>query len=187
METIFKHHFDKNNHPHNTLKKAEYDQCTFTGCTLNSIAGSRFIDCTFEACNLSLCDVTGTSLQGVHFNNCTMPGLRIDTCDAFGFSVHLHHCQLTNSVFYDRKISKTKFHHCQLMECDFTDADLSQAVFDDCDLAGAIFDNTNLEKADLRGARNYSIDPTRNKVKKAHFSLPYVVGLLDKFQIHIDK
>jgi hypothetical protein len=37
------------------------------------------------------------------------------------------------------------------------------------------------------GAINYAVDPTRNKVKKARFSLPEVVGLLQAFGVVVDQ
>ena len=43
-----------------------------------------------------------------------------------------------------------------------------------------------LEKADFRTAFNYSIDPENNRMKKAKFSPPEVVGLLNKYDIEID-
>jgi hypothetical protein len=49
----------------------------------------------------------------------------------------------------------------------------------------SIFENTLLEKADLRTAFNYSIDPEMNRVKKAKFSIAGVTGLLDKYDIEI--
>ena len=58
-------------------------------------------------------------------------------------------------------------------------------MFDECDLSRAAFDNTIMEKADFRTSYNYSIDPERNKVRKAQFSFPHVVGLLDKYDIEI--
>jgi uncharacterized protein YjbI with pentapeptide repeats len=72
-----------------------------------------------------------------------------------------------------------------MQEVDFTDCDLTQSAFDNCDLAKAKFENTNLEKADFRTAYNYALDPEINKVKKAQFSLPGVVGLLSKYDIVI--
>ena len=73
-----------------------------------------------------------------------------------------------------------------LHELDFSEADLASAVFKGCDLQRSIFSSTNLEKADLGTSFNYSIDPERNRLKKAKFSLAGVVGLLDKYDIHID-
>ncbi len=69
---------------------------------------------------------------------------------------------------------------------DLTACDLSQAVFDGCDLADAVFEDTVLEKADLRTAFNYSIDPAMNRVKKAKFSLMGVRGLLRKYDIEVE-
>ncbi len=72
------------------------------------------------------------------------------------------------------------------MEVDFTEADLSSAVFDNCDLTRSIFENTILEKADFRTSRNYSFDPDLNKIKKAKFSYPGILGLLGKYDIEIE-
>jgi hypothetical protein len=43
-----------------------------------------------------------------------------------------------------------------------------------------------LEKANFTTARNYSINPQINIIKKAKFSFPDVVGLLDVFNITIE-
>ncbi|ELR71211.1 pentapeptide repeat protein [Fulvivirga imtechensis AK7] len=69
---------------------------------------------------------------------------------------------------------------------DFAQAELSNAVFNDCDLLNATFESTNLEKADLRTASNYVLDPELNRIKGAKFSMPAVVGLLSKYDIKID-
>ena len=88
--------------------------------------------------------------------------------------------------FYQTKLKKIVFRRGSLHEADFSGCDLTSAVFDHCDLRDAKFDNTILEKADLRTAFNYSIDPTINRVKKARFALPSVVGLLDRFDIIVE-
>jgi hypothetical protein len=54
-------------------------------------------------------------------------------------------------------------------------------------LSGATFENTNLEKADFRTSFNYSIDPEINRIKKAKFALPEVLGLLNKYDLVIEK
>ena len=51
---------------------------------------------------------------------------------------------------------------------------------------GAAFENTILEKADFRTSFNYSIDPGKNRIKKAKFSLAGIAGLLEKYDIEID-
>lgn len=85
------------------------------------------------------------------------------------------------------KLKKIIFKRGSLHEADLSGCDLTGAVFDGCDLRDAKFENTILEKADLRTAFNYSIDPTINKIRKARFSLPAVTGLLDRFGILIER
>ena len=74
-----------------------------------------------------------------------------------------------------------------MQEVDFTGCDLTASVFTNCDLLRATFDNTILEKADLRTAFNYAIDPERNKIKKAKFSVSGLHGLLAKYDITIEQ
>ena len=100
-------------------------------------------------------------------------------------SFSFDYCELRLSSFYKLKIPRTIFKNCGLQEVDFVEADLSNSAFESCDLTGAIFESTNLEKADLRSSVHYSINPEINKIKKAKFSLPAVIGLLDKYQIEI--
>lgn len=69
---------------------------------------------------------------------------------------------------------------------DFSEADLTSSAFINCDLSRCLFRQTILEKADLRSANNYSIDPEVNRIKNARFSASGVFGLLDKYQIKID-
>jgi len=169
------------------LEKGEYDSCVFSNCNFSnaSLARILFIDCTFDTCNLSLANLTQTTLRDVAFKNCKMLGLRFDTCDQFGLSAGFGHCNLGQASFYRVKMKKTSFKHCNFLETDFSEADLSESVFDDCDFTRAAFGNTVLEKADLRTSVNYSIDPERNRIKKAKFSLAGISGLLDTYDIEI--
>ena len=64
--------------------------------------------------------------------------------------------------------------------------DVDGAVFDHCDLSRATFDNTSIERDDFRTSYNYSIDPERNRIKKAKFTIFGISGLLDKYDIHIE-
>jgi fluoroquinolone resistance protein len=51
--------------------------------------------------------------------------------------------------------------------------------------SGSLFDNTNLFKANLKNCINYNINPLNNNIKKAKFSLPEALTLLDAFEIQI--
>jgi len=95
-------------------------------------------------------------------------------------------CILTNASFYKTKLKKTQFIHSKLNEVDFTEADLTASVFTNADLSNAIFSFTNLEQADLRGAKDYVIDPETNKLKKSKHNLEGLVGLMLKYGIVVD-
>ena len=83
-------------------------------------------------------------------------------------------------------LKKTVFSSSQLLEIDFTETDLTSAVFDQCIMGLSVFDRTNLEKADLSTASNFSIDPSTNRLKKAKFSSDNIKGLLNALDIIID-
>jgi uncharacterized protein YjbI with pentapeptide repeats len=106
-------------------------------------------------------------------------------CNTFGLSLKFERCILDNASFYKLKLKGITFKDSKLTETDFTECDLTRAVFADCDLKNAAFDHTNLEQADFRSAKNYTIDPENNKLRKAKFSLHQVGGLLQKYQIEI--
>ena len=89
--------------------------------------------------------------------------------------------------FFQLKLKKIRFNNCKLQEVDFAETDLSKAVFNNCELNNALFDKTILEKADLRTAHHYTINPENNRIKKARFSISGIAGLLNKYQIQIEK
>jgi uncharacterized protein YjbI with pentapeptide repeats len=80
-------------------------------------------------------------------------------------------------------LKKIRFEGCSLTDVDFTQADLTDALFEECDLRGAAFDGTNLEKADFRTAVNVGMDPERNRLSKAKFSLQGLPGLVGKYGV----
>jgi uncharacterized protein YjbI with pentapeptide repeats len=181
--------FDKNDLALNPLAKGEYENCMFNGCNFadSDLSGFQFTDCSFQNCNLSLAKLSRTAFRDVTFNNCKMLGLRFDTCNEFALAFSFDGCQLNHSSFYKTKIKKTVFKHSQLEGTDFTDADLTSTLFEHCDLAQALFDQTILEKVDFRSSNNYAIDPERNRIKKAKFSLMGISGLLGKYDIEIEQ
>ena len=113
-------------------------------------------------------------------------GLNFDECSAFMFSASFEDCVLNMSSFYKMNIKGTKFVNTSLQEVDFRQANCTSCLFAGCDMGGALFDKSNLDRADFRTAYNYAFDPVSNRVKKAKFSLPEVVGLLCRFDIDIE-
>lgn len=170
------------------LTSGEYENCAFINCDLSGTDLSEFIfiECMFSETNLSNATLNRTSFREVIFRDCKMMGLRFENCLPFLAPPEFHNCLLRLSSFVEMKMPKVKFCKCDLQEVDFTGADLTGAVFEKCDLTNAVFDDTKLEKADLRKSFNYSIDPDRNRIRKARFSLEGLPGLLGNFDIIID-
>ena len=127
-----------------------------------------------------------SGIKNCDFVNCKMVGVDFSVCNDFLFSVNFKNCQLDYSTFFQKKMKKTHFIECSLKEVDFSEVELAESIFNKCDLMGAIFENTNLVKADLRTALHYSINPEQNKLKKARFSYPGIIGLLEKYDIQVD-
>jgi len=171
------------------LSKGEYENCMFFNCNFSNtdLSEVKFLECEFTSCNLSLAKLANVALRDVKFKECKMLGLRFDQCNNLGLSIRVDQCSLNHSSFYKIKLKKTVFKSSQLQEVDFTEADLTESTFETCDLMHATFENTILERVDLRTAFNYSINPEINKIKKARFSLPEVLGLLDKYDVMIDR
>ncbi len=166
---------------------ADYEACRFLHCnfTGTNLSAINFTDCEFDHCNLSSAKIIQTTFNDVKFTSSKMLGLHFETANAFLFTVRFDDCTLDLSSFYQCRMKKTVFNNCSLQETDFTEAILTEAVFSGCNLREARFVQTLLEKADLRTAVNYSIDPELNKIQKAGFSYPSVLRLLDKYSITV--
>jgi uncharacterized protein YjbI with pentapeptide repeats len=190
MERIYEQDkkFDGIDYTIKQLPTGDYENCSFTNCNFSETNLSKitFIDCVFDNCNLSAANINGTSFQETSFTNCKMMGLRFEDCNQFLLTVTFINCTLNFSTFYKVKLKNTRFSNCSMQEVDFTEADLTAADLDNCNLLLAVFDNTILEKADLRTAINFSIDPERNKLKKAKFSATALSGLLHKYDLTIE-
>jgi fluoroquinolone resistance protein len=180
--------FDSIDFTQKPLALGEYEHCQFVNCNFSDVNLShfRFAESVFEGCNLSLVKLGDTAFQDIKFTNCKLLGLRFDHCNPFLLNMRFDNCLLNLSSFYKLKLTKTVWANCQLHEVDFTEADCSQAVFKQCDFAKSIFDHSILEKADLRSSFNYSIDPTKNRIKKAKFGVAGIAGLLDQLDIVIE-
>ena len=169
------------------FEKGEYFNCQFKEIDFSSFnfSGYKFLECEFNDCNLSLCNPNNAYFQQVHFSNCKMLGIHFDYVNPFGLEMSFKYCQLNHAIFYQLKLKGIIFNSCKLVESDFSECDLTASNFQNCDLTGAVFYQTNLERADFSTAVNYIIDPEKNKMKNAKFSVDGLPGLLTKFGIQI--
>lgn len=185
---IQNNHFEKLDCMETPLQMGDYEDCTFLNCSFHQfdLSNFSFEKCTFNGCDFSLSKLNNTVLIDIRFLNCKLLGLHFDDCSDFILTVYFENCILKLSSFYKLPLRKTKFIKCNLQDVDFTEANLCEALFEDCDLQHAIFEYTKLENADFYTSWYYSIDPDRNKLKKARFSKAGVVGLLDKYDLKIE-
>lgn len=179
--------FEKQNYSQIALAKGEYDNCKFVNCVFldSDLSNVNFTECEFQDCDLSNVNLRHTVLNDVSFSNCKLLGLQFNHCSDFLFSISFKECNLSLASFYQVKAKGTKFSICGLQHVDFTEADLTSSLFNDCDFKAAIFERTMLEKSDFRSSYNYVINPETNKIKKAKFSMPEVLGLLRKYNIEV--
>jgi len=170
------------------LPSREYDGCRFERCNFTEadISVITFLDCRFIDCDFTKVVMKQTAFRDACiFENCKLLGANFSSCDSFMFSVLFEACRLDYASFYGFEIKNIKFNICKLIGVDFTEAILIGSEFIQCDLTEATFDHTNIEKVDFRTAQNFSIDPTKNRVKKARFSKDNLVGLLTSYDLDI--
>lgn len=172
-------------------EKEVYDRtfkaCTFRNCQLNGLIFSdcHFTDCIFEDCDLSLIKVKGSYFSKLQITRCKAIG--IHWFDAGKpFTVQFTDSNISYSSFFGKPLKKTKFKNCVAKEVDFSECILTEADFSCTDLEGARFSDCDLSQANFIDARNYHIDVQHNKVKKAKFSLPEALRLLDSFDVVIE-
>nr|WP_315148789.1 pentapeptide repeat-containing protein [uncultured Flavobacterium sp.] len=163
----------------------EFESCTFNHCNFSqcNFIGVVFIDCTFNDCIFSGAKINHVALRTVLFCRCKIEEVNFAMCDKLIFEVHFKECVLDFSKFYTLKIKGTTFIDCSIIAVDFMNTDLTEVIFDNCDLYRSEFSKANLSKAHLKTSYNYTIDPTKTKIKKAVFALESIKGLLFKHDI----
>ncbi len=163
----------------------EFECCTFNNCDFSSCTfiAVTFIDCTFNDCVFSGAKINYVAFRTVFFNRCKIEDVNFAMCDKLIFEIHFKACTLDFSKFYTLKIKGTTFVDCSIIAVDFMATDLTQVVFENCDLYRSEFSKAIANKANFKTSYNYTIDPTKTKIKKAVFSLAGLKGLLAKYDI----
>lgn len=163
----------------------EFECCSFNNCNFSQcvFVAVTFIDCVFNDCVFSGAKINYVAFRTVFFNNCKIEDVNFAMCDKLIFEIHFKECVLDFSKFYTLKIKGTTFIDCSIIAVDFMNTDLTEVVFDNCDLYRSEFAKAIANKADFKTSYNYTIDPTKTKIKKAVFSLDGIKGLLYKHDI----
>jgi uncharacterized protein YjbI with pentapeptide repeats len=115
-----------------------------------------------------------------------MVGLDFSKCKKLLFSITVENCQLLLCNFSEIDLHEMSFGKSRLKECDFFQSNLIKSDFSGCDLEDSVFEVCDLSFANLCRAINYNIDPAKNKVREAKFSMPEVISLLKPLGIVIE-
>jgi uncharacterized protein YjbI with pentapeptide repeats len=167
------------------IKFKEFENCTFhfcdfTDCKFQTVT---FIDCNFFDCNFKDTKINYVSLRGVWFTKCNFTAVNFAMTDQVIYEFHFKDCLLDYTKFYALKLKKMQFINCSMIAVDFMASDLTEVLFDNCNLRRAVFMDTIANKADFSTSYDYTIDPEKNKLKKAVFSTDGLKGLLEKYNI----
>lgn len=169
----------------------EFDQCKFNRCNFREadLKGCKFSNCSFVDCDFSLSKFNDCSFLEVSFKNCQLIGINWMNTSLgkknYLKPVDFFKCALNYSTFIGSQLKAVHLTGCIAHSVDFSDADLSEADCTGTDFSGSRFHQTNLTGANFIGAIHYSISVTDNIVKKAKFSLPEAMTLLDGLDIEL--
>jgi len=169
-------------------EETEFEQVLFKNIALarRELESYHFVDCTFQSCDFSMVKLDRVVFNNVKFKGCKLVGVDFSRCSRFTFFVDFEECMLDFSFFSKNIMKKVRFSGCSMKEASFEEVDLSGASFAGCGLANAAFERCNLAGCDFRTAREFSFNPSSNKMKKAMFSYPGVLGLLEHLDLVID-
>ncbi len=174
------------------LSGSTYAECHFETCQFENMALKDvvFTNCVFNECLFRNVDVSGVRMQNTVFHTVACIGIDWSeigrTGKLFPLFKELRNCTLKFNSFFKNKLPKTPIIGSTLLDCAFIECDLSGSVFRNSDLLNTTFQDCDLSKADFRQAKNYRINTSSNRVHKARFSLPEVLGLLDNLDILIE-
>ncbi|HNX90243.1 MAG TPA: pentapeptide repeat-containing protein [Candidatus Omnitrophota bacterium] len=160
-----------------------FENCDFAGC---DFSGTAFIDSVFKACNLANIKMDKCGFRGVIFEESKLVGICFTDINPFLLSWEFRNSRIELCNFNGLKMRKSKFSGSTVRETDFVNVDLGESDFSGADLKGTRFHNAVLEKANLKKAENYYIDPMSNKLKGAKFSYPGVLSLLSSLGIKVE-
>lgn len=171
-----------------SFRELNFEGCTFEGCQLAdaTFLRSRFLDCTFKKCDFSNAQLTGTTLRSVRSEDSKFLGINWTGAADLSDLAFLR-CSLNYGNFSGLDLRRTRFEECVAWELELADANLAESVWRGTDLKATRFARTNLTKADLRGATNYTIRPLDNKLQGAKFALPEATLLLYGLDIVLEE
>lgn len=169
------------------LDGTEFVECTFIGLDLaeREFKNSKFIECHFRKCNCSNAVVQNSTFRDTKFDECKLMGINWSSVQSIA-NLSIQNSNLDYSVFQELNLGHAIFKDCVIREVDFSQSKMESANFSGSNLRGSFFTGCDLSKADFRDAIEYNIDPQFTKLKKAKFSMPEAMSLLQSLEIIIE-
>ncbi len=165
-----------------TFEECIFEDCHFLNCSFEK---SRFLSCHFRGCIISVVNLTSCRFIQPVFRKCKVIGIDWTKVTLLR-EPEFYNCKIDFSNFRMLKMPKTKIINCEALEVEFVETDFTDSIFTGTDFEKSRFFKTNLSGTDFRGAKNYSIDITNNTIKKAKFSYPEAISLLNNLDIVIE-
>ena len=170
-----------------SIKSRRFEECQFDACS--------FIDCRLDKCKFLNCKFNECILSAVVPMDCHFVEVKFSRCKAIGIDwtkahkiedLEFNECKINYSNFKLLKLPKIKIVKCEAREVDFIETDMSDGDFKHTDFEKSRFFKTDLTRADFTATVNYAIDVSTNTIKKARFSLPEALSLLNSLDIIIE-
>lgn len=174
---------------HTQITDSQFYDCTFRQSSFaeTEFLKCRFSNCVFERCDLSIIRVRDSSFSGTRFMNSKVLGVNWTLADWSAYllsePLSFHKCSINHSTFIGLQMVGISIVDCAASDVDFRETDLSQSNLSGTDFSESLFSSTNLTEANFRGAINYTINPAKNTLTGAKFSLPEAMSLLFNMDI----
>lgn len=188
---FYEQSFSSLNYPSTIIEDKLFEGCRFSNANFSEsqFIRCKFVDCEFNNCNLSVVQFKAclfnhiiffeSKVTGVNWTMLNWPHIRLSSPFEF------YNSMISHSSFYGLELQELVIEACIAHDVDFREADLRRANFKLTDFEKSQFVHTKLYAADFTEAHSYSIDPTQNDIRKAKFSLPEALHLLDGFELQI--
>lgn len=184
-------HFEEANLNATRIASSIFNDCIFENCSFIEaiFLDCRWVNCKFIDCDMSLLNVPGSMFSGIHFEDSKLIGINWThgnwETNLLQVPLSFNRCVLNHSTFIGLNLKEIQIKDCIASDVDFREANLTKAFFGGTELSQSLFSKTDLTKADLSRARNYSISPEENTIKGAKFSLPEAMSLLYSLDIEL--
>ncbi len=173
------------------ITNVEFESCTFKNCNFQETIFSNcvFKDITYINCNCTLVEVEESTIETVKFKNSKATGInwtKMKKNKLFQPSLQFLECKIDFSNFAELNIKHFKAIKSSVKKVNFVHTHLIESDFSKSDLTGTQFLHTNLTKSNFVDTKNYTLDFRCNEIKKATFSFPEVMRVLQPLDIYVD-